>query len=217
MLSFDIKTKRGLLETLKSYLKLWGTALFFFTGTFLHELSHFIMAKLTGARVVGFSMMPKLSRDTYGRVTGYEYGSVNAVPKFKGLMFLVGFSPILLWALLWYILVYVEVIIPHDSSFNLDLYPLLSFKNWWIWFAAVQLLWSGMPSVQDIKVSINGFASFSGAVLIAALVSVFVFQDTLMAYREEVEIWFMELDLPFLEGIKEKIVSMVDSFNQTDL
>jgi hypothetical protein len=181
---------------IKEYLIFWLKAFFFLSGTFLHELSHFIAAKLTGSRVTGFSIIPHLHRDhKMGRTLGYEYGEVHFYPRFKVLNFIVGLAPISLWVGLWFILTYTGIVIAKESTFNINYENLLDPSLLWVWFAIIQLCVRGFPSSVDIKMSIKGLFSFSGFITIAGFILVYIYIDNIMNYKEDLLIFIDSLPI----------------------
>lgn len=149
------------MSSTKELLVFWGKSLLLLPGTFLHELSHLIGAMLIGAQIRSFSILPKIIYDRSGKKL-YELGSVEFVPRIRALSFIAGLAPVSLWILLWYLLVVIEVVIPYESSFSLNVWKLFYFENLWIWLVMLQLIIGGKPSWPDIEVSIKGFFSFSG-------------------------------------------------------
>lgn len=149
------------MSTAKELLTFWGKSLILLPGTFLHELSHLIGAMLIGARIRSFSILPKITYDASGRKF-YELGSVEFIPRIKALSFIAGLAPISLWALLWFLLVQIGVLIPYESSFSINPWGLFYVENLWIWFVMFQLIIGGKPSRPDIEISVKGFLSFSG-------------------------------------------------------
>lgn len=150
--------------------------------------------------MVGFSLVPELKRNLSGQVTGEEYGSIQFIPRFKALNFIVGLAPISLWALLWYLMVIQGIVVPSESYFSINLGKLFSFENWWVWMAAFQLIPSGMPSVVDIRGSIKGFYSLSGLLIIAAIAAYISFSDEVDHY------------LYIIGGVAEDIYYRASSF-----
>lgn len=148
----------------------------------MHELTHAIAAIMTGGRVVGFSLIPKMIRDKKGRITANEFGSILYISRFSVFDFIVGLAPLSLWVLLWFILVHFEIIFPYENSFSVDFKRLFDPSLIWIWFISIQLLWSGVPSSVDIKQSIRGFFSLSGLFCMTLLVIYFQYSDQIDPY-----------------------------------
>jgi hypothetical protein len=107
-------------------------------GTLLHELSHLIVAAVTGGRPVGFSIIPHRERGGWllGSVTISRPGPISALPS--------ALAPLALNAVAYYL-----------------------YRSWWKWFpldlphtllmyAAVYLFcYSSIPSGQDVKVALS--------------------------------------------------------------
>lgn len=146
----------------------WKSILFL-PGTFLHELSHYLVAVLTGSTVVAFSLIPKVEFSQNGtyRVT---YGSVQSVAKIKAAYILIGLSPLLLLIPIYYILDYLNFFIYHDGYYNINFNEALTLKNILWDILIIQLLSGCLPSSQDIKVVLSGIFSISGVVIITLIV-----------------------------------------------
>lgn len=108
-------------------------------GTVLHELSHLIVAAVTGGRPVGFSIVPRREgrqRWVLGSVTISRPGPISALPS--------GLAPLALNVVAYYL-----------------------YLNWWSWFradlphtllmyGAIYLFcYSSIPSGQDIRVALS--------------------------------------------------------------
>lgn len=107
-------------------------------GTFLHELSHFLMAKILGLRVFGFSLMPTIKRGFI------EFGSVTVSKSSSIKLFLVAIAP-LLAGLIFVPLSYLAFSTSDSLVIkSISLYFLLSFLN------------MSIPSKKDIAVGIKG-------------------------------------------------------------
>lgn len=157
----------------------WLKALFFLPGTFLHELSHFTVAKLLGAKITGFSLFPKMTRDPSSQRISYTYGSVHFVPKIRAFNFLIGLAPIMLWLLLYRIFDIMGIM---DEVAQGNLMPSLSIKTFVIVYIFAVLLYSGRPSAVDIKMSIRGLFSFSGFILLLLVILALYYKTELAPY-----------------------------------
>jgi hypothetical protein len=109
-------------------------------GTLLHELSHLIVAAVTGGRPVGFSIVPRRDgsggRWLLGSVTISRPGPVSALPS--------GLAPLALNAVAYYLYQGWGSWFPRDLQHTLLMY------------AAVYLFcYSSVPSGQDLKVAIS--------------------------------------------------------------
>ena len=130
---------------------MWRVALLALPGTLAHELMHWIVGLVLGARPYGFSVWPK----PHGR--GWQLGSVS----FRHLGMLngawVALAPLFLLPLAWLGLVHILV-------------PLWTNEQWGWWLAAGYLiatvLFAALPSLQDIRVgwrSLLLYAAVGGA------------------------------------------------------
>jgi len=129
-------------------------------GTFLHELSHFLVALVTGGRPTGFSIIPRPQdclmgdgtlrrRWTLGSVTIANPGMIAAFPT--------AMAPLLLNLAAWQLYTRWFSWFPRDPAHILVLY------------GAIYLLVSGsVPSCQDLKVACS---SIVGLVLYGLLLA----------------------------------------------
>lgn len=112
-------------------------------GTLLHELSHLVVAAVTGGRPVGFSIVPRREpgrgageRWLLGSVTISRPGPVSALPS--------GLAPLALNAVAYYLYRGWGGWFPADLQHTLLMY------------AAVYLFcYSSIPSGQDLKVALS--------------------------------------------------------------
>ncbi|KAF0145978.1 MAG: hypothetical protein FD156_346 [Nitrospirae bacterium] len=147
-------------------LKLIGKFIFYFFGTFLHELSHYAAAFFMG-KPEGFSLIPKIEGGSF------IFGSVSYRVRYKVLSSFIASAPLLWWVVLVLMLLYFKLMqisgwIPH-FNYSLIWQRLKSFSlsdAVFIWLF-IQLLWAGRLSSKDIKNFFSGFFSVSGLVLIA--------------------------------------------------
>ena len=114
-------------------------------GTVLHELTHLLVAFVTGGRPCGFSVIPR-SREyrlesgalarlwTLGSVTIGNAGPISALPT--------GLAPLSLNIVAWYLYRHWFEWFPQDLPHTLGLYP-----------AIAVLCGSSLPSAQDMKVA----------------------------------------------------------------
>jgi len=173
------------------YLKFWAKAFVFLTGTFLHELTHYIAAKIVGANVTKFSIVPHLIDDLKSnRVPGELYGHVNFHPKIQAFNFIVGLAPVFLWYVLWFILKYFGIVDASENTFRINFERLFDPALIWVWFLAVQLFRGGFPSSVDIKLAWSSFFSISGIILVGSIIASYIFWDQLSPYWDIiVEVW----------------------------
>jgi hypothetical protein len=140
--------------------------IFFFPGTCLHELAHYIAALILG-KAEGFSVRPKVEGGSF------VFGSVKSSSKYKVLSSFIAIAPLLWWVVLVLILRYLHVIGAGNSvpaiHFGMMVKKLKSFSlsdAFFLWLF-MQILWAGRPSLQDVKNFFRGFLSVSGILLIS--------------------------------------------------
>lgn len=112
-------------------------------GTVLHELSHLVVAAVTGGRPVGFSIIPRRegggggrARWVLGSVTISRPGIVSALPS--------AFAPLLLNAAAYYLYLHWGTWFPEDLPHTLLMY-----------LAIYLFSYSSVPSGQDLKVALS--------------------------------------------------------------
>jgi len=160
-------------------------------GTAAHELTHLIVAILTGSKITSFSLMPKLTLLENGKYHA-EFGSVGFRPRIQAFNFLIGMAPLLLWGIILLVLYRTGILQHYGEGATIDTQRLFSFSSIWVWFMILQLGWGGVPSVVDVKTSIKGFLSLSGLILIGATTAGIYFYD----FTPVVEALFPE---PYME------------------
>ncbi|GAW68102.1 uncharacterized protein GPEL0_01f4279 [Geoanaerobacter pelophilus] len=119
-------------------------------GTFLHELSHLIVAAVSGGRPVGFSIFPRREgreRWVLGSVTISRPGPVSALPS--------ALAPLLLNLVAYYLYQQWARWFPSDLAHTLLMYVVIYV-----------FCYSSVPSGQDFKVA---FSRPSGVALYALL------------------------------------------------
>lgn len=126
----------------KAFITLWSAV--FLPGTILHEVSHFLVAAMTGVHTGKVEVLPEFIEDA---VEGQEKKGVHLgyvqVAKMNPLQgFLVGFAPFITGSIM---LVWLSTIIPQ----------LLFQKNYWLLALLLYIFFtvanSMFPSWQDIK------------------------------------------------------------------
>ncbi|HEY6837617.1 MAG TPA: hypothetical protein VI389_02620 [Geobacteraceae bacterium] len=128
-------------------------------GTVLHELSHFLIALVTGGKPCGFTIIPRCHEyqlESGGTARLWTLGSVtmrNAGPLSS---FPTALAPLFLNIVAWYLYRHWAGWFPHDLPHTLCLYVAVSV-----------LCSSSLPSGQDMKVA---FSSLLGLLLYGALI-----------------------------------------------
>lgn len=142
--------------------------IFFFPGTFLHELAHYSAALVLG-KAEGFSVWPRIEGGNF------VFGSVKSRTRYKVLSSFIAAAPVIWWVVLVLTLRYLHFIgtlngIP-SINFGMISMKLKSFTSsdiFFIWLF-LQILWAGRPSLQDVKNFIRGFFSVSGIMLVSVV------------------------------------------------
>lgn len=115
---------------------LWGLAVLALPGTFAHELAHFIVGLILGAKPSGFSLQPQRRAKGWrlGAVTFRRIGLLNGA--------LIALAPLALLPLGWLCLMHLSV-------------PAWATDHWTGWFVAAYLsatsFYACVPSLTDIK------------------------------------------------------------------
>ena len=130
---------------------LWGLAVLALPGTFAHELAHFIVGLIFGAKPSGFSLQPQRRAKGWrlGAVTFLRVGVLNGA--------FIALAPLALLPLGWLCLIHLSV-------------PAWVAAHWAGWFAAAYLsatlFYACVPSLTDIKLGGRSLLVYA-AVLIA--------------------------------------------------
>lgn len=155
-------------------IKLVFKFIFYFLGTCLHELAHYIAALILG-KAEGFSVLPKIEGDRF------IFGSVKSRARYKVLTSFIAASPLVWWAVLVLILMHFHVIRISSGMPEIDTGMIIrrieSFSLpdlFYIWLF-MQMLWAGKLSMQDIKNFFRNLFSVSGFVLISAVAALIYF------------------------------------------
>ena len=129
-------------------------SLLFFPGVFLHELSHFIMAKILGVRTGKFSLFPKMMDDGRLQLGYVEAAStdifrdslVGLAPLISGMIFVaISASSFLHLTILWDTLRNQQW-----TLFFMGIQALPTVQNFWIWFIPTfAVSTTMMPSESD--------------------------------------------------------------------
>jgi hypothetical protein len=149
-------------------IRLFPKIIFLFPGTFFHELAHYLAAIVFG-RPAGFSVIPRISGDNL------IFGNVRASTRFKVFSSFIAVAPLIWWLLLYLLLAHFRVIrtavdrplVHFTLSFGgIGSFSLMNIVLFWL---AIQLLWAGRLSAQDIKTFFTGLLSVSGISLALAI------------------------------------------------
>ncbi|MFI5295123.1 MAG: hypothetical protein ACHQ0Y_08890 [Thermodesulfovibrionales bacterium] len=142
--------------------------IFFFPGTFLHELSHYCAALVLG-KAEGFSVWPRIEGGNF------VFGSVKSRTRYKVLSSFIAAAPVIWWVVLVLTLRYLHFIgtlngIPsiNFGMISMKLKSFTSSDTFFIWLF-LQILWAGRPSLQDVKNFIRGVFSVSGIMLLSVV------------------------------------------------
>ena len=116
-------------------------------GTLMHELSHLVVAFITGGHPSGFSIIPhprECRRSDGTLTTAWTLGSVTMSRAWFLSAFPTGMAPLLLNVAAWYLYCYWFEWFPDDLGHTLGLY------------LSIATLSSGsIPSAQDFKVALS--------------------------------------------------------------
>lgn len=141
-------------------------------GTIAHELSHLVVAFVTGGRPSGFSIIPRVQQAyrredgemvklwTLGTVTVANAGVLSAFPT--------GLAPLLLNVVAWYIYRHWFEWFSQDLGHTLGLYLVVSV-----------LCSSSLPSFQDLRVA---FSSLLGVILYLGLIGGYLLRAEIANY-----------------------------------
>jgi hypothetical protein len=141
--------------------------IFFFAGTCLHELAHYVAALLLG-KVESFSVIPRIEGKRF------VLGKVRSAVRYKFLSSFIASAPLVWWAILLLILLYLHIVrinngIPGISSeVVMKRLRAISFSDAFFLWVFMQLLWAGRLSVQDLKNVFKGMFTVSGLVFLSA-------------------------------------------------
>lgn len=149
-------------------------ALLFFPGVLLHELSHYLMARLLLVRTVGFSMIPQARAD--GSVQ-LGFVSVRKVDKLRDA--LIGLAPLLTGGLVVAALgtwklglaeLFPLLFSGDPAGFMAGLSALPKLPDFWLWFYLTFVISSTMlPSRSDRQAWLPVVLALVGSLLLAVL------------------------------------------------
>jgi hypothetical protein len=143
--------------------------IFYFVGTCLHELAHYVAAFLLG-KAEAFSVIPRIEGNRF------ILGSVKSRVRYKLLSSFIAAAPLVWWAILFLILLYLHIIRLRNGipiiAYELIAKKLRSFSfsdvfSLWVF---MQMVWAGRLSVQDIKNVFRGIFSVSGLVFLSVVI-----------------------------------------------
>ncbi len=146
--------------------------IFYFLGTCLHELAHYVAALLLG-KAEGFSIIPRIEG------TRFVLGSVRSRVRYKFLSSFIASAPLVWWAILFLTLLYLHIIQVRNgipiipSGLVAKSLKSVSFSDLFFLWVFVQLLWAGHLSVEDLKNVLKGILSVSGMVFLSVVTIVF--------------------------------------------
>jgi hypothetical protein len=124
--------------------------------TLLHEIAHYVVAFILGAKPNGFSLIPK--KTTSGGKTYYQLGSVSVKNSNNFNRFPIAIAPLLLIGLLFYVnqhyYTYFE-----DNIYSLILYIVI----------VILLIDNSIPSVADIEIAFSGYGYIVWVSLLLAI------------------------------------------------
>ncbi len=149
-------------------LRLMLKFIFFFPGTFLHELAHYGTALVLG-KAEGFSVWPRVEGGNF------VFGSVKSRTRYKVLSSFIALAPLVWWVVLVLVLRHLHFIgtrggVP-SINFEMIVMKLESFTSsdaFFIWLF-LQIIWAGRPSREDVKNFVRGLFSVSGIILVSAV------------------------------------------------
>ncbi len=152
--------------------------LFYFPGTVLHELAHYLAALLLG-KADGFSVVPRKEGDRY------VLGSVKSRTRYKVLSSFIAMAPLIWWLVLFLVLRHLHFIgmgrILPQVHFTAIAGKIRSFTPrdaFFLWLF-IQMLWAGKLSLPDVKNIFSGLFSVSGIVLIGVVAAAYYLTHTL--------------------------------------
>jgi len=146
--------------------------IFYFFGTCLHELAHYVAALLLG-KAEGFSVIPRIEG------TRFILGSVKSRVRYKVLSSFIAAAPLVWWAILFLTLLYLHIIQVRNgmpiisSGLVAKRLKSLSLSDLFLLWVFIQLLWAGHLSMDDLKNVVRGMLSVSGMVFLSVVIILF--------------------------------------------
>jgi hypothetical protein len=142
--------------------------IFYFFGTCLHELAHYVAALLLG-KAESFSVIPRIEG------TQIVLGSVKSSVRYKFLSSFIASAPLIWWAILFLTLLYLHIIQVRNgmplipSGLVAKRLKSVSISDLFSLWVFIQLLWAGRLSVEDLRNVIRGMLSVSGMVFLSVV------------------------------------------------
>jgi hypothetical protein len=146
--------------------------IFYFFGTCLHELAHYVAALLLG-KAEGFSVIPRIEG------TRFILGSVKSRARYKVLSSFIAAAPLVWWAMTFFTLFYLHVIQVRNgmpiisSGLVAKRLKSVSLSDLFLLWVFIQLLWAGHLSLEDLKNVLRGLLSVSGMVFLSVVIILF--------------------------------------------
>jgi hypothetical protein len=164
-------------------------SLLFFPGVFVHELSHFLMAKILGVKTGRFSLIPKVQANGTLRLGYVEAAQVDFFREA-----LIGTAPLIsgVGLITWIGLAHLGLLPLTDDlirgnwpAFQVGLGGLLTLPDFWVWFYLCLSISSTMlPSASDRRAWLP--------------IALFVFFTALLAFVAGAGPWMMAHLMPYL-------------------
>ena len=142
--------------------------IFYFCGTCLHEMAHYLAALILG-KTEGFSVIP--------RIEGARFilGSVRSRVRYKFLSLFIASAPVVWWVVLFLTLLYLHIIQVRNgmpvisSGLVAKKLKSVSFSDLFYLWIFMQLFWAGRLSVEDLRNVLRGILSVSGIFFISVV------------------------------------------------
>ncbi|OGW33406.1 MAG: hypothetical protein A2X59_00185 [Nitrospirae bacterium GWC2_42_7] len=167
------------MEKHMSKIKLFLKFVFYFFGTCLHELAHYIAAVILG-KAEGFSVIPKIEGDRF------IFGSVKSRARYKVLTSFIAAAPLVWWVVLFLVMRHFHIISISNGmpEINTDMIikriETFSLSDLFYLWLFMQMLWAGKLSMQDIKNFFGNLFSISGIILILTVAILFYLSRKLL-------------------------------------
>ena len=142
--------------------------IFYFCGTCLHELAHYVAALLLG-KAEGFSVIPRIEGKRF------VLGNVRSSVRYSFLTSFIAVAPLVWWVILFLILLRLHVIYLNNSLPSISYGEVgkrlksLSFSDIFFLWILVQLFWAGHLSGEDLRNIFKGMISVSGVIFLVVV------------------------------------------------